>query len=162
MIKSVRVPKIWFESVRDEQLRFLIVDNTELQLNRGDFVNISCPETEARFHGCVIFVTSYGQAPGWVAFGFQDVDSKKMMSASLVAGTTVAQTINEGLRREAARLKLSDFESQEDFNEYKRLTRKMNENTSKKPTLQMQNRYQEFKSEREKIKIKTKRERENG
>ncbi len=153
MIKNIELKKVWFDSVRDESLTFLIVDNTELQLNRGDLLNISyLGDQRQTIHARVIFVTSYALSPGWVAFSFSEISASAMISSNNTSGLNAAITHAGLANRQSTGL---EFYSEEDAADYQRLTRKMNENKSQ-ATIKMRLRYNDFKKQRDEIKIKNK------
>lgn len=151
MIKNIELKKVWFDSVKDESLTFLIVDNTDLQLNRGDLVNISyLGDQRQKIHARVIFVTSYALSPGWVAFSFSEISASAMISSNTISGLSAAIAHTSTESRPSTGL---EFYSEEDAADYKRLTRKMNENKSQ-ATIKMRLRYNDFKKQRDEIKIK--------
>ena len=163
MRKDLPVSEMTVRMIIDERMRFVILDNTHLHVNRGDTLCFIPPKGKSPsttvdgsggydkhgLFGRVTFVTNHGVVPGWVAAGFELVAPDALMGESMMNGLTIAEGVSA--RGGIKEINRQRFSSDEHFEEYKRLSRLIAENSSKKATLQMKKRRAEFEAQRSKI-----------
>lgn len=150
MNKKVFVQPYWLDLIHQASVRFLVLDNSQLNINRGDvlFLHREGADKGVEIWASAEFVTSYMQTAGISIVEISVFETEQAAMSASFCGHSVAEPIYSQ----------QGFQSQEHFDEYRRLSRLIKENTSNKATIAMNERKSEFIKQRNQI-PRTKRER---
>ena len=159
MNKNITLSADWIDRFINEKVRFFVIDNSELNINRGDVLFIqsenSTGVTGVVMYGVVTFVSTAHLRSGYAIVAFKKLEQNAALAASMIgADSHISGSVVSILDKAVdGKYTLANFRSKEDFERYNELSIILKKNRSTKPNLAMRKRYEEAKQERDAIEL---------